>query len=247
MFQSIPWRKIHRWLGLLIGIQVLFWMASGLYFALVPIESVRGEHLTTEPVALAATELQALLPPGQALAALQLEKLDGISLKRLRGKLVYKVSFLQNDQPQHRLLDARDGRLLPQLGTPEAQELAVAALREAAPVKNIQRIESHQPGSEYRGRSLPLYRVDFDHPDALRIYLDAWTGEVVARRTSTWRIFDFLWMLHILDFQERDNFNQPLLQFMALAGLLIVITGYALWWLTSVFVKRRRSKLASAG
>jgi len=240
MFQSIPWRKIHRWLGLLIGIQVLFWMASGLYFSLVPIETVRGEHLTAPPATLQPGELDGLMPPGQALGSIQLEQLDGFSLQRLRGRLVYKASFQAHEQPQHRLLDARDGGLLPQLEPQQAQDLATAALLDPVPVKTVRRIETHQPGSEYRGRALPLYRVDFEHPGKLRLYLDAWTGEVVARRTSTWRIFDFLWMLHILDFQERDDFNQPLLQFMALAGLLVVLTGYVLWWLTSVFMQRRR-------
>ena len=38
-------RKIHRWLGVLMALQILAWMASGLYFALFPIETIRGEHL----------------------------------------------------------------------------------------------------------------------------------------------------------------------------------------------------------
>ena len=39
-------RKLHRWLGLLMAIQIVAWMGSGLYFSLVPITEIRGEHLT---------------------------------------------------------------------------------------------------------------------------------------------------------------------------------------------------------
>ena len=41
-------RKLHRWLGLLMAAQIIAWMASGLYFSLFPIEQIRGEHLTRE-------------------------------------------------------------------------------------------------------------------------------------------------------------------------------------------------------
>ncbi|MBC8124060.1 MAG: hypothetical protein H7Y22_19760, partial [Gemmatimonadaceae bacterium] len=36
-------RKAHRYLGLIAGLQLLFWTVSGLYFSLVPIADVRGE------------------------------------------------------------------------------------------------------------------------------------------------------------------------------------------------------------
>ena len=40
-------RKVHRWLGLIAGIQLLAWTVSGLYFTLIPIEEIHGDHLLT--------------------------------------------------------------------------------------------------------------------------------------------------------------------------------------------------------
>jgi hypothetical protein len=37
--------KVHKWLALLLAIQILFWIVSGLFFAIVPIEMVRSEHV----------------------------------------------------------------------------------------------------------------------------------------------------------------------------------------------------------
>ena len=45
---KIFFRKLHRWLGLLMAAQIIAWMASGLYFSLFPIEHIRGEHLTRD-------------------------------------------------------------------------------------------------------------------------------------------------------------------------------------------------------
>ena len=39
----------HRWLGLAMALQIVAWMASGLYFSIFPISEIRGEHLTRSP------------------------------------------------------------------------------------------------------------------------------------------------------------------------------------------------------
>ena len=66
------------------------------------------------------------------------------------------------------------------------------------------------------------------------------TRDVVAARTTRWRVFDFLWMLHIMDFQSRDDFNHPLLQIAAFLGLVVALGGVALWVVTTSVFRRRR-------
>ena len=90
-----------------------------------------------------------------------------------------------------------------------------------------------------RGRPLPLWQVRFEQPESLSLYLDPWTGEIVARRTDRWRVFDFLWMLHIMDFEARDDFNHPLLQVAAFLGLVVALGGVVLWALTTPLFRRR--------
>ena len=45
-------RKTHRYLGLFLGIQFLFWTISGLYFSWTNIDEIRGEHLINKNVKL---------------------------------------------------------------------------------------------------------------------------------------------------------------------------------------------------
>ena len=54
--------------------------------------------------------------------------------------------------------------------------------------------------SEYRG-ALPAWRVDFEDGEGRSIYVAADTGAVTARRSTLWRVYDFLWGLHIMDWR----------------------------------------------
>ena len=48
---------VHKWLALLVGVQIVFWVVSGLFFTIIPIEQIRSEHLirpaeTARPLAI---------------------------------------------------------------------------------------------------------------------------------------------------------------------------------------------------
>ncbi|MDG2102820.1 MAG: hypothetical protein P8J91_03645, partial [Pirellulaceae bacterium] len=53
------WRKIHRYLGVVIGIQLFFWTLSGVVFSWNSIQAVRGEDLIREhdPINLKSFEI----------------------------------------------------------------------------------------------------------------------------------------------------------------------------------------------
>ena len=38
------------------------------------------------------------------------------------------------------------------------------------------------------------------------------TGDIAAIRSDSWRAWDLLWALHIMDYQDRDNINNLLLK-----------------------------------
>lgn len=71
MFTSVArlsfWRKVHKYLGWVLLLQLIFWFGSGLVMSLLPIEQVRGEHLRQ---ALAAPDWSQAISP--ALLAQQL-------------------------------------------------------------------------------------------------------------------------------------------------------------------------------
>ena len=42
-------RKTHKWLALIIAVQAVFWMLSGLYMTAVHINIIHGDHLVRAP------------------------------------------------------------------------------------------------------------------------------------------------------------------------------------------------------
>jgi len=241
-------RTIHRWLGLLMALQLLAWMGSGLFFALSPIETIRGSHLVDEAELLAPEGLAGLISPREAwrqtAAAMGSDAtLETVSLTTIEGTTWYRVAGTAAGEDFVRLVHGRTGDLAPRLGEQDARRIAQAALADVGVVESVELVTEEQPGSEFRGRALPLWLVRFTAPESLHLYVDPWSRDVVAARTTRWRIFDFLWMLHIMDYGDRDDFNTPVLQAAAALGLVIVLSGVVYWFLTSRVLRSRRQRL----
>lgn len=214
--------KIHKWLALLMVIQVLFWFVSGLFFALVPIERVRSEHTIAKaapveiPLAAAAAGLQRIQAAGGAGG-------EKIELRSVLGK---PVALVSRGEGRPRLYDLGSGQRLSPLPQPVA--IAIAERDQAGDARAVGARLVAQASPEYRG-ALPAWRVDFEDGTSRSVYVAADTAAVTARRSTLWRVYDFLWSLHIMDFKEHENFNTPLLIVATSLGLVIIVTGMILF------------------
>jgi len=239
------YRKIHRWLGLVVGIQLLLWTVGGLFFSLNPIAKVRGE--TEEPE---APPLEFRTPPASPAAALSELLLDHpraeirtVLLRHHLDGAIYEIAFLENGEPHWALANATTGELRSTVDQGEAEAIARQAYALDAPIADVTLVTETTSGSEYRERPLPAYRITFDDKLGTRLYVSVERGMVTARRNDRWRLFDFLWMLHIMDYQTRDNFNTLLLQAVSALGLVTVLTGFGLAAVTSPRLRRVFGKL----
>ena len=241
-------RKLHRWLGLLMALQILAWMGSGLYFSIFPIEVIRGEHLVRPAPSIEAADLTGLLSPGeawqQAVAGLPPpHEYSNIRLVSRWDQVWYRVAGSASGESFRRLVHATDGTLATPLDAEAAERLAASMLVEPGVHSATNWVESVPVDSEIRGRPLPIWEVHFSQPESVSLYLDPWTGDLLAQRTTRWRVFDFLWMLHIMDFEARDDFNTILLQSAAALGLIVALSGVVFWAMTTRLWRRRRVSL----
>ena len=90
-------------------------------------------------------------------------------------------------------------------------------------------IEDVKPGSEYRG-ALPAYKVKTDSKDKINVYVGYMTGDISSIRSDSWRIWDLMWSLHIMDYRERDNINNILLKFLSVLALITSLSGITLFF-----------------
>ena len=96
-------------------------------------------------------------------------------------------------------------------------------------------ITEDKPGSEYRGRDLPLYKIESSNKNSknINIYIDPYSAKIVAIRSNQWRIWDFMWGLHIMDWNERDDIGNVFLKIFSILALLSAISGIYLFFYTN--------------
>ena len=214
--------RIHKWLALIVGAQLLLWFASGALMSYLPIGDVRGEHLVDR-------DLAAPLPRGMDASAMAklLDQLPSASTA-LRIVMVdgRAVALAEGPDDAIRRFDTRTGAAMPPFDAAAAQRIAKAAWRGATNVETTASLVTTE-STEYRGR-LPAWQVQVSDPDATRIYVEAHTGRIAAVRTSTWRLYDFFWGLHIMDWSGHENFNTPWLLAFAIGGLALALAGTVL-------------------
>ncbi len=216
-------RILHNWLGLLLVIQIALWFISGLVMAILPIEEVRGEHLRS---AISVDWRQAIVAPAEVLSKHSADAQLMLSERVVGGTHtpVYEV----HDEHSYSRYSALTGELLAPLSLAEITATAQARYLGAGQLIDVQLLQ--QAPAEVRHLPTPLWQARFDDANNTVFYLDQATGQVQRVRTDQWRLFDFLWMLHIMDYDERSNFNNPLLITTSALALLFTLTGIMLLW-----------------
>ena len=222
-------RRLHKWLGLILGVQLLIWMASGVYMTAIHIDIIHGDHfILADPAPPVAAER--LSDPLAAAAAIPAAR--SVKLGRLLERPVYIVAAESGAV----LLDAQTGARLPPPDEALVRRIADHWYTGEEPLAKLGLIDE-LPG-EVRGRKPPLWRAEFDGWNKPTLYLSPTTGQLVSRRHELWRIFDFVWMLHIMDYETRDNVNNWLLRGFTALALATAVSGAWLLWFA--FPRRRR-------
>ena len=225
------WVQIHKWLGLIVGLQVLGWVLGGLIMSAIPIERVRSEqHIAKfQPDSLPAN---GLTDWRAAAGAIQVRPVEATLRSTLRGPLW----LLKDADGAIHIVDAVSGRHVTPLPMAEARLLAGTQYQgNGRPVA----VRWFATPPQEAGKPGPLWAVDFNDAERTRFYVSPDTGEVVSRRSNVWRLYDVFWRIHILDFANGDNFNSPWLVGAAALSLIMVAAGFVLLW-----VKLRRDLVA---
>ena len=175
---KITLRKFHKYISLIVSVQLLLWTISGIYFSFNKIENVRGEQY------------------------------------RIENKVPSP-----NQKEQTKMLSTEEAKKIVSLKTT------------LTPIQSML-IEEEVRGSEFRGRNLPLYKVISENENGkkINVYVDPFSGEVSAIRSLQWRIWDFMWGIHIMDWVERDNIDNLWLKIFSFIALFTSLSGIILFF-----------------
>ncbi|GAB4126161.1 MAG: hypothetical protein Kow00104_11160 [Rhodothalassiaceae bacterium] len=216
--KTIAW--IHKLASLVIGVQILLWVSGGLVMSVLDIEKVRSEHhiAAAEPVSLPPEAL----PPALA-ARLDPGTIRSLEIEVRMDRPLAEILMMDGSKA---LYDAATGEPVAPLEAADVMEIARRDYRGEGEISDIALI-AHDAPSDYRG-PLPVWRVDIANGEGTRLYISPYSGRVLARRSDIWRIYDFFWMLHIMDYKTRSDFNHPLLIGAAFLSLFVALSGLPL-------------------
>ena len=111
-------------------------------------------------------------------------------------------------------------------------ELAKAAFNGPPEIERVEYLTETNGHHEFRDDPLPAYAVTFRHPTRTTVYVSTELGTVQKFRNDRWRVFDFLWMFHTMDYRTRDDINNGVLRAFSVLGLLTVTSGFILFFMT---------------
>ena len=226
-------RKSHRYLGLFLGLQFLMWTISGIYFSWTNLDEIHGDHFKNTEFIPAG--FNNLISPSELPTSGEVRT---IALRDLNGEPHYWVN--------HELLfHAVTGEQKDRISQEEALYVASERMNPKLKVASVALIEEVGPHHEYREKLLPAYVISYQHDEALKAYISAKDGQFQTVRHRAWRWFDFLWMTHTMDYQTRDNFNTTVLRAFSLLGLITVLSGFTLWFISSPTARRLIKRINS--
>jgi Na+-transporting NADH:ubiquinone oxidoreductase subunit F len=213
-------RSLHKWLGLIVGAQLILWTISGFMFSWLDHHEVMAEHSVRNlkpvqlPVNLALTE------PSAWLGQYGNTEIRGVTLLPLLDTWFWRVQTAERVE----LRRADTGERF------TFGDAFVRRLAEARYIGNARAAEAVQHTDEtMEARDAgPVWSVRFDDERRTTLYFSASDGRFVAARNDTWRLFDVFWMLHTMDYRGRDNFNNPLVIFAGTGALWLGLSGFIL-------------------
>jgi Na+-transporting NADH:ubiquinone oxidoreductase subunit F len=214
-------KKLHKWVGLLIGIQVLLWLLSGLIISLIDPAKVSGKQW-----------VQARSDEPQNLQHAAFIEPDQLPEKLLNGALSIRLT-MKNGQPVYRLektsgetlVNAIDGTVFVSVKS-DAEKIARTDYNGKGQIISVER--GSAPDLETRKHHGDYWKVSFSDETNTAIYISVASGEILERRNSYWRVRDFFWMLHIMDYANRENFNHSLIISVALIAIWLGLSGIIL-------------------
>lgn len=163
--------KWHRKLALIAASAFFLWSGSGL---LHPVMTWTNPH----PAAFmspAAPEFR--MPPVSAIKN-ALHKSNIPVIESLRVLSSEHIQVALPGQPERVYIDLKSGAVIPGADSSRALSLARYYSGATEPVRNITPVTKFSNAYPYINRFLPAWRVDFDRPDGLSLYVETQTDRL---------------------------------------------------------------------
>jgi len=236
-------RKLHKWASVIVGIQLLLWLISGLYFNLMDHNKAQGLTHLNDTHADVVIETHRLLEPSTILATFKPSV--SLNLMTLLGKpyylLTHEKGLYNNLNHDYSLVDAYNGNPVV-IDTTMAQQLAKASYSGEAEISSTRLLTP--PLDDFPKQHNDTWQINFADNITTSVYIEAQSGRLVGHSDEHTRLADVFFMLHFMDYTNQGSFNNiPIMMF---AFITLWLTFSGLIWVIDM-LKRNRYRLKLKG
>lgn len=231
----------HYWIGAVVGVQLLIWLATGIYFNLTPHEQLKGmQYNVGQPKSVLAVNAELLLPLSSLLT--NYPEIEQASLIALADKPLYlldkQIQRYEYHCQQQILIDAYSGQVI-SIDQTLAQTLALQTYRGPGQVVQVSLLNA--PFDAWPKQCNPLWQISLDDELNTRIYINGINGLLVGHKNDGTDLADWMFKLHFMDYLHQGSFNNPFSWLFSLLMLLSALSG--LYWVAdNLRLKRYRIK-----
>lgn len=229
-------RLWHKWLSLIVGIQLLFWLATGLFFNLTGHQWGAGNDYRSRSQQV----YQCDTPPVPVNTLKLAFQPVTVSLKNHLGHCFYLAH--RTRQFHHYQVfdgirfDAETGVVSLHVDETLAQAIAMESYSGSGVVTDAQLFNA---GASPDHQQLnPLWQFTIDDDLATKIYVHGITGQVTHHDNIRSEIHKLMLTLHFMDYFNTGRFNTPLLMLFGLLSLILSATGI-IWLINRGFRPKR--------
>lgn len=243
-------RKIHKWASVIVGIQFLLWLSSGLYFNLMDHDKAGGHAYRSHHQTEVEIDNQQLVDIKQVLN--NFKPSVAVNQLTLLAKPYYLLShekgLYANFVNRYTLVDAYTGQ---QRIIDDAMANALAKQSYSGPGNIISTRLIEGVIDDFPKQYNPTWQVNFADEVETSVYVEADSGRIVGHSDNDKRLADIFFMLHFMDYANLGGFNNVQIILFAFVSLWLSLTGiiwtvdlgfreqYQLKWLA----KKRKVKL----
>ena len=217
-------RKIHKWASVIVGIQFLLWLLSGIYFNITDHtkasgSTYRSEHKMAVVVDNASlVDLKVVLEKSAQVISLQPTNLLG----QPYYLLTHVKSLYRNFVNEYTLVNAYSGEVK-QVDEQFANQLANMSYSGPGKVTNTTLITGII--DDFPKQKNATWQVDFADDINTSIYVEQGSGRIVGHSDDEKRFADIFFMLHFMDYGNEGSFNNVQIILFAFITLWLSLSG----------------------
>lgn len=224
-------QRWHRRSSVAVALQMVIWIATGLYFNLMDSQWYSTHHHRAEPADIQCPHespefrpvplKQLTLPQAPLYLELKSNSLGCYILVH------YNKVFHQYQPMQASSFDAYTGLELGSLDNSDALTLAQNSYSGPGEITNLSLLAGGE--SSNKKQQNPVWKVDFSDEADTSVYVHSLTRQVIRHENQQSRFHQLMFTLHFMDYFGTGGFNHWLLKLFGLMALLL--TGTGIYWL----------------